>query len=479
LEGNKKLGNPPPEIVSQGLEAMLRHWERLQKSATKKLNEAKLLIVGEARVGKTSLLTKLLNPTNALPAEEHSTRGIDVHDYTFTYNDETYTIHFWDFGGQQIYRSTHNLFLTNRSFYLLVDDSSRDDTRLDYWLQKIERLAGPETPTFLVQNQRHNRQKQIDENGLWGKFSQLRHAEKPYKLDLTFKEQEDKDTREKLKSKIEYEIANMPIVGTALPENWVRVREQLAAREKESAFMSQQDLHTLCAKHNITQYEELKDLSQLFHDLGVFLHFHEDAVLKHLVILQKEWATDAIYFVLDDPIIANNNKGRFCKTDVIRIWTESDKKQQQTHPNHASYQNHIDELIALMVKFELCYERQDQAGEYIIPQMLPVSTPIYDWGEGEEIQLYYDYGAFMPEGILHRLIVRTHQYITNLNEAWARGCILYDTESATTKAEIIEPYAENRITLRAKGSQAKTLLSFTARQLDSINRSYGKDGLNP
>jgi internalin A len=79
---------------------------------------------------------------------------------------------------------------------------------------------------------------------------------------------------------------------------------------------------------------------------------------------------------------------------------------------------------------------------------------------------------------LHRLIVRLHRFVTNLDEAWGRGCILYDTAS-NSKAEIIEPYTDNCITIRAQGSQAKSLLSNIAYELDNINRSYGKEGLQP
>ena len=119
---------PPPEIVQQGNAAILEYFAKIAAEGSARLYEAKMLIVGDARVGKTTLLRKLQDVKAKLPPEEETTRGIDITGLKFkTTEDNDFTIHAWDFGGQEIYRATHQFFLTKRSLYILVDDSSRDD----------------------------------------------------------------------------------------------------------------------------------------------------------------------------------------------------------------------------------------------------------------------------------------------------------------------------------------------------------------
>jgi hypothetical protein len=60
-------------------------------------------------------------------------------------------LHVWDFGGQHIYQSTHQFFLTERSLYVLVWNARVDveQAALDRWLKNIQILA-PQSPVLLV-----------------------------------------------------------------------------------------------------------------------------------------------------------------------------------------------------------------------------------------------------------------------------------------------------------------------------------------
>src|SRR5207248_1543686 len=95
--------------------------------------EAKLLIVGEAGAGKTSLAKKLQNPHYVLRKEgeaerEKSTEGIEVIQWYFPFEDgKPFRVNIWDFGGQEIYHATHQFFLTTSSLYFLVADNRKED----------------------------------------------------------------------------------------------------------------------------------------------------------------------------------------------------------------------------------------------------------------------------------------------------------------------------------------------------------------
>ena len=83
------------------------------------LNEAKLILVGEGEVGKTCL-----NGTTAgLPWREHpTTHGIQIRAFQTVDLDSgtEITLNAWDFGGQPVYRPTHQLFFSAPAVYLVV-----------------------------------------------------------------------------------------------------------------------------------------------------------------------------------------------------------------------------------------------------------------------------------------------------------------------------------------------------------------------
>ncbi len=76
---NSNQQNIPPEIAKQG-EAAIKQWfAQQEKYSTETVYEAKILIVGEPKAGKTTLMKKLLNADVQIPdSEQYSTLGISV-----------------------------------------------------------------------------------------------------------------------------------------------------------------------------------------------------------------------------------------------------------------------------------------------------------------------------------------------------------------------------------------------------------------
>jgi len=158
-----QIGTPPPEVASKGLDAIRDYWRQRADSGVDYLYEAKVIILGEAGAGKTSLARKIENPQYKLQAQEKSTEGIDVirHHFTSRINtkqqgnkkllEHQFRANIWDFGGQEIYHATHQFFLTRRSVYVLVCDDRKEDTDFSYWLHVVEMLSDA-SPLLIVQN---------------------------------------------------------------------------------------------------------------------------------------------------------------------------------------------------------------------------------------------------------------------------------------------------------------------------------------
>jgi Leucine-rich repeat (LRR) protein len=470
------IENPPIEIVKQGNAAIVKYFEELESQETIELYEAKMLIIGGGSVGKTSLLRKFISKENKLPEEEETTKGIDIQEYHFqTAANKDFRINMWDFGGQEIYHSTHQFFLTKRSLYVLVDDTRKDDKTIhdatfNYWLQTVE-LFGGGSPIVIVQNEKGDRSKVLDLKSIQSKFSNVKGT---YATNLLTCR-----NLAETKTALQFFIQQLPHIGAKLPKSWVDIRNEVEDLKRPRGleadtgtyYISREKYFEICKKHKVDEDTALI-LSQYFHDLGVFLHFQDDDILCRTVILQNEWATDAVYKVLDCENV-KGNRGRFTRADLETIWgDEADK---------ARYRNMHPELLALMKEFKLCYQITNRVGfgnrygltdTFLAPHLFEESQPDYDWEETDNLIVKLKYG-FMPKGLISQFIVRMHRYVEDLETAWKHGVILSsENESESTQAEVVSLYAQQEIRIRVRGNDNKRFLDIVLEEFDKIHSLF-------
>ena len=256
---------------------------------------------------------------------------------------------------------------------------------------------------------------------------------------------------------IELFASQLSHIGEEVPARWIKVREEVEAVAAEKPYVPVEEYFEIYRKH--IEFDETKalHLSRYLHDLGVFLHFQDDPLLARTVILQNEWATEAVFRMLDDEAV-KKRLGRFNHEDCRRLWKDSVYARM-----------HL-ELLALMQKFELCYELRDsQPQTWLAPQLLPAERPasLAESGKPEDLVLRYRY-EFLPKGMISRLTVRLHRFVRNPEMAWISG-VLFEREGSSVLAEIL---ASGEIELRARGPERKALLSVVAADLDALNDSF-------
>ena len=454
---NNPLNSPPPEIIKQGDKAIRNYLQQLEKGTSSYLYEAKLLIIGESGAGKTTLAWKIAKGINAKPPKESdSTRGIDILNKTFncipakSEKEIEFSMNIWDFGGQEIYHTTHQFFLTRRSLYVLITDGRKQNADLNYWCQVVE-LLGENSPMLVVENQKEGHLQSSLDLPLYKR--RFENIVTPILRSNFVK----KTGLKEVIWEITHRIQGLEGMGDRLPTSWYNVRKRIEKLSSKKDYIRIDDYADLCKEEGL-DFEKAKSLSRDYlHPVGVLLHFQDKPVLREYVILNNTWATDAVYAILKSDEIVQEKQGRFSYKDVEKIY------------RNTKYEMRVDFILELMMKFEICYQI-GKSENYIAPQLLPNEAPTYKLLKGKKIRMIYDYD-FMPKGLINRLSVRTHQHIANEKWIWKKGIILQMGEN---QAEVIESYDQKKIEIIAVGDEPKEIMTEVVREMDELNATFDK-----
>ena len=447
------LESPPPEIAEQGIEAIFEYLRQISEEAIEH-NEAKMILVGQGDVGKTCLAKRLIYDEFI---KDKSTAGIDILKWVITAptaDEEEIKLNVWDFGGQEIYHATHQFFLTKRSLYLLVWNArkSQDYEHIYYWLHTIEAF-GEDSPIVLVLSKRNERDDDLNMKELREKFPQIVGL---YKIDS-----EDGKGIPALKDIISETAWHLPHMRTPWIEPWYNVRERLERDGRN--WIGYDEFKRICQSEGLDN-KQMDILDEYLHDLGVIIHFRDRLELRNMVILKPEWATKAVYKILDTHSILDRG-GILLHSKLDQIWDSN------IYP-----QDIFSKLLGLMNKFELAFELPDKKS-HLVAELLPKTEPEFGWDETNNLRFYYRYD-FMPAGVVTRFIVLMHEDLEDKPDGthlcWREGAVLQ--REGTLALVKVKPL-EKRIEIKINGSRKRELLAIIRNQFDHINSTIKKVGI--
>jgi GTPase SAR1 family protein len=211
----------------------------------------------------------------------------------------------------------------------------------------------------------------------------------------------------------------------------------------------------LCVRSNEKDSGNQEVLIDFLNDLGSVLHFR-DTHLFDLGVLKPEWVTQGIYGLLNADILKAAN-GVLYSTQLALLLDPA-RYPRQRHRY----------LLALMQKFELCFEMPHTAGkQYLIAELLPKKTPeLPEWKRADVLRFEYHYNIF-PEGLVPRFIVRTHT-LSEGGERWRHGVELHQGEArALVRADVQGKCIY--IATRGPGRQPRDLLAVIRREFEEIH----------
>ena len=439
------LQRPPLEIARQGHEAILA-WFDAQDEVQRPLNEVKVMLVGAGGCGKTSLV-KAIRKLDHDP-DELQTHGIRIETWPFERDLTTVQVRLWDFGGQEIMHATHQFFMSRRSLYVLVLDGRKEQNTEDYWLKHIESFGG-DSPVLVVINK-------LDENP--GFDVDRRSLLRKYPGIVGFHRLSCRtgtgvaDFCEALRQA----LARVDILSSSWPEPWFQVKTSL--EHMSEPFIEYDQYRQICLRHQLTAENQQKTLLQYLNDLGVALHF-PDLEWLNTQVLEPAWITGAVYKIINHPLLASG-KGVLALNQLRTILPEFPSARYPF-------------LIALMKKFELCFE-QNKSLEVLVPDLLPVGEPELPERSGELLHFAINY-HFLPRSILPRLMVNLHADIDG-DLRWRSGAVFHHKQ-LQCHALVSADYEERRITLAVSGQQRRTYFAVILHQLRAIHADFQKIGI--
>ncbi len=450
----------PPEILKQSAKDIVRYILSQQSGEPKQyFNESKMVIVGQGHVGKSSLINRLVN--NAF-SEGSSTEGIDISSWYFMHGKQSYKLNVWDFGGQEIYHSTHQFFLTKRSLYLLVWDALAEDEygRIDYWLKTIQSLAA-DSPIIIVVNKCDHdvgRIRHIDEDDYKERFPQIKT--------VVYVSCKDNIGISKLKSTIKKLAVRLPLMKTSWLSSWMAVRNELETLSKVKNYIPYSEYLDICKSNNV-DYDEARSLIRYLHDLGIVLYYHDDPLLKNIVILSSEWGTDAVYKVLDEQERTLKGRNGILHTDDLpSIWKDTESYPTERYPY----------LLNLMKKFQIAFEISSTT--YLVAELLDTKAIDLGWyfDFGETLSFRYEYD-FLPAGIMTRFIVSINRYLETINgvkQCWKKGAYLRH-RNAYAFVRLYDNITDRYIHISVSGVNSRDkqeLLTIIREKLDEIHSQF-------
>jgi predicted ATPase len=441
---NTPLNPALQSAYDQGLDAIKAYLRSLEQNA-EPLYEAKLVLVGEGGVGKTTLLNALMKNGERTPkADEATTHGvkIDVNALQVAHPEKdgvNIQLNAWDFGGQEVYRVTHQFFFSRRSLYLLVWEPRRgvQQCQVEDWLNMIRLRVGDEARVLIISTNSKS-------GGHIARIDQPVFRQQYGDMIVGFYEVDslvpDENTGEmvgiaELKNVIASEATKLNHVGMLFNNDWKAARDELVARSE--AHISYNTFSEVCSHHKLSEIDTLT-LAAIMHDLGYIVHYADDEKLRDDVVLKPEWLTKAIGFVLENRATAER-EGILPDGELYNVWHD------HAFPDEPRYDPEIYPFfLRLMEKYDVCYRLPDDRKASLVAQHVPQIRPELPWLPEQEPPTDQRRIAMVcameedPPGLVPWMIVRTHDYAYPHNVHslhWQKGMFLSHGTHGTAMLE--------------------------------------------
>jgi len=387
----------------------------------------KLVLLGNSNAGKSSLVEFLHNDTLQTNGGKESTIGLDIVPWK-PKNKKKPEFLIYDFGGQDYYHATYQMFISEEATYLVLwskdsnhNHCNNDGTKqrpedyycfdVNYWLGNI-RYINETVNTIASKNNTKIEEKKSKQT--W--FKNLFLVEN--KIDVDFKDKAKPLKADKIFGDIEkFRISLLRKTDNSLlrkRRRWLkdylqhlhhRVSRDIASRAKAIEDYLQ-DWENICDQKNEWNYQEIKKYLQ--EKFESWAQLEEDEVRR---MLHRFSVSGLLIWYryddkLDNKIWVNPIKLQEQILTALNLESVKSFKGKIPVPEFRKIQEFKKLKDVLLKKHIVFLDEADQT--YIIPQNLelqPNGNPLYQIAvQGLKTSFTVRFKNFMPLGIMNRLI---------------------------------------------------------------------------
>jgi transposase-like protein len=161
-------------------------------------------------------------------------------------------------------------------------------------------------------------------------------------------------------------------MGELISERWIAARDDLKGRPDPQ--ISYDGFASVCARHGLDE-TQTATLAGLLHDLGHIIHYAEDEGLRDVVVLQPEWLTKAIGYVLEDRKTEATG-GVLSHARLKTIWQDPTGEESYPSVYHPYF-------LRLMEKFDVSYRIPDEDAS-LVAQLVRYQEPELIWRRDDD-----------------------------------------------------------------------------------------------
>ncbi|XP_056000120.1 uncharacterized protein LOC125654954 [Ostrea edulis] len=359
--------------------------------------------------------------------ENQQILGLDIGIFLPNVSDKPVkTISLLDFAGQDAYYACHHIFLSPRSFYILVTDMSKELTEkptnalqtkdliysdwthrdyINHWLGSIHTYSSKTAPVILVLS--HSETKEEAEKKYLLKVLEgvTKTLQGHLSVNSVFAVEKESDKNiEKIKLSMIKVVTEQSHWEESIPTSWVHLEAYLMEIKKRQMVLQKTNLwEALSSKKTmgITSEEDMTTALKLFNDIGVIVF----TTSAESIILGVQWFVNAFKHIITDEDHAEhdiakhfyewknfNTNGILPKNLVKEIWRGQE-----------SFTKYTEDLIFHMINLGMIAE-MEKGEKYYVPCMnkQKYDTNVLDnCTYSSTVCFMFEY---LPLVIFHRLI---------------------------------------------------------------------------
>ena len=460
------LKSPPVKVCQQGLTGIMTYLQEIRKG---KACHQKVVLLGSSGAGKTSLANTLAQNKPSCVDAEDRTIVLDRISWEIDTAETLLDVSMIDFGGDDIYKIVHHLFLDESSLVLLVVNLARysDATYIrdmGSWINVLKTRV-PKAQVILVGT--HGDCLESEEE-LSSKVEMVNeHVSLQLKCeDFVVVSSKDFKGISDLRRRIMKFVAKN---GKVVPSDWVDIYNALQNSEetgnqpfltfdvvKQLVDSRNKGFYEMLKRFFVSMEERTKAILNFFHDTGILLWYQHSEELKKFVFHRAEFLTEVMKVVFSNKVaigslafggslrhVMTSDSFEERKQDLLKRGIMSRTLLKGLWRDHHIQEDVFDAMIDLVIHLDLCYPMDNEGHQdgLRFPWFLTDDVPDVTYVKkmmheapcfgSYRLSLKYVYPAICPTPLYHNFMVRLHRHIHDLKSRhdWRDGMYAQVQES--------------------------------------------------